>query len=179
MGGRGDARPGKAGRGDGTDRLSLSPPRARRSFLGPAGVARVRRRRLDDARGPASGCGRRRNRSRIPGEGRVRAISLCGASPSATGERSVSTRRCLLRQGCRRRRFPLAEGLGHRTHRNLGDPSRPSPGHRHGDHRSARRRRVDLGLSTVFLSAASDAASAIYQRLGFRRIATACVAEAP
>ena len=33
----------------------------------------------------------------------------------------------------------------------------------------------DAGVTTVFLSAADDAAAAIYRRVGFRDVATACI----
>jgi predicted GNAT family acetyltransferase len=39
------------------------------------------------------------------------------------------------------------------------------------------RRALDDGAALVFLSAAEEAVGRIYARLGFRRIATACIAE--
>ncbi|XXX77238.1 GNAT family N-acetyltransferase [Sorangium sp. So ce134] len=41
------------------------------------------------------------------------------------------------------------------------------------------RHALDAGLRTVFLSAQNDDVARVYERVGFRRVATACIAEPP
>jgi ribosomal protein S18 acetylase RimI-like enzyme len=41
------------------------------------------------------------------------------------------------------------------------------------------RHALDAGLRTVFLSAQNDRVARVYERVGFRRVATACIAEPP